>query len=126
MDGLVVEKFPGLEALCKFFKSELYSKLEFRQVTANFRRTNDSFVLENIKAVRHGECKLTGKIEIKRDGTLTGTLRMALNTIESNLPQFAGEEDGLDLIDFTISGTESDPLDSLGSQFPAPAEPAPQ
>ena len=123
MDGLIISDFPGLMALTKFFKSELYSKLEFRQFSGHFRRTNDSIIIDEINAIRHGECKLTGNIEVKRDGTLTGNLRLALNTIESNLPQFSGEEDGLDLIDFTLSGTEADPKDSLSEKFPAPPEP---
>ncbi len=123
MDGLVLEKMPGLAALSKFFKSQLYEKLEFRQFSAHFKRTNESLIVDKIKAMRHGECILTGAIEIKRDGALSGTLRLALNTIETGLPQFSGEEDGLDLIDFTLSGTETDPQDSLSEKFPAPATP---
>jgi hypothetical protein len=124
MDGLVLEKLPGLTALATFFKSQLYEKLEFRQFSAHFKRTNDALIVDKIRAVRHGECILTGEVMIKRDGALSGTLRLALNTIETGLPQFSGEQDGLDLIDFTLSGTEADPQDSLSEKFPAPAAPA--
>ncbi len=126
MDGLIADKFPGLKALGAFFKNELYTKLEFRQISGSFRWTPESLIIENFKAVRHGECKLSGTVELKRTGALSGKLQLALNTLESGLPQFSGQEDGLDLIDFTLSGTETDPQDSLTKLFQVePASPTP-
>jgi hypothetical protein len=125
MDGLVVQNFPGLKALSAFFKNELYAKLEFRQFSANLRRTDDVLIIENISAVRHGECKLTGTVKLHHDGRLEGDLRLALNTIETGLPQFSGEEDGLDIIEFKLGGTAAAPMDTLSEKFSVPVTPAP-
>lgn len=117
MEGVVLQGLPGLTALSTYFKTELYSKLEFRQFSAKFRRTEEAFILENITATRHGECRLTGGVTIHRDGKLEGKLRLAINTIESKLPQFVAEEDGLDVIEVTLGGTEDAPTDNLAKLF---------
>lgn len=124
MEGVVLQGLPGLAALSTYFKTELYSKMEFRQFSAKFRRTEEAFILENINATRHGECKLTGSVTIHHDGKLEGKLRLAINTIESKLPQFAAEEDGLDVLEVTLGGTEDAPTDNLAELFNVkPTEP---
>lgn len=120
MTGAVVMGFPGFNALTAFFKTELYSKLEFPMLKASFRRTDDALIIENIDAFRQGECRLNGSVTVHKDGRLEGKLRLALNTSAVGLPQFSGEDNGLDIIDFTLGGTETDPQDSLTTLFPAP------
>ncbi len=131
IDGLVLENFPGLAVLSGFFKTELYQKLEFRQFSAKFRRTPSQLRIYDINGNRQGEARLAGEVTLFADGRMEGRLRLALNTVEKNLPEFSGEEDGLDVIEVNLGGTEDQPADDLAAKFPVAkptpeSEPAPQ
>lgn len=120
LDGVIIQGFPGLAALSKFFKHDLYSKLEFRQFSASFRRTNDSLIIDNIEGRRHGDCRLTGSVTLHQNGKLEGKLKLAIRSADANLSQFSGQEEGLSVIDVTLDGTESAPTDDIAARFPAP------
>ena len=121
MDGAVIENFPGLAALGRFFKNELYSKIELRNLTADFSHTKDVTVIENIDGFKHGESRLRGSMKIFRDGRLEGKLELHLHAPDNTLPQFSRQDDGLGVVEFTLGGTVTEPTDSLSEQFPTVA-----
>ncbi len=122
VEGLVVMNLPIFPALNQRFNSELYSKLEFRQFTGRFSKTAERLVIDQIEGRRQGEAWLRGSVTLWADGRLEGKLRLALNTIESNSPFFSAEEDGLDVMELNLGGTEKEPRDDLTPRLGGPAQ----
>jgi hypothetical protein len=124
IEGAVLTGLPFMAALRQRFATGLFDTLEFRTFTGLFRMADGELHLEHLSAFKEGELRLDGNVSILKGGKLQGKLRLGINTPESNIQGFAGEENGLDILEITLGGTQDSPQDDVAAKLGATAAPA--